>query len=216
MPPKARFTRDKIEDAAYVLAKEKGIEAVAAREVAKSMGMTVTPIFTYFSGMEELKNCILERAKREFMEYLRGSLDYTPAFKEFSLRWMRFVRENPNLFRMLMQSEDGPVSINEMMEAFSEIVEPITDEIADSFQISEEAAKGLLTHMVVYINGLTGFMLQGDSTMCENQISLAVSQVCVSLVVRARVMEDSISGAEVRELLFSTGTAPKKKHHLEK
>ena len=40
MPPKARFTRERIEEAAFQLAREKGLEAVAAREVAKSMGMT--------------------------------------------------------------------------------------------------------------------------------------------------------------------------------
>ena len=86
MPPKARFTREKIEDAAYQLTREKGLEAVAAREVAKSMGMTVTPIFTYFAGMDELKSCVKDRARREFVDYLRGSLDYFPAFKEFGMR----------------------------------------------------------------------------------------------------------------------------------
>lgn len=45
MPPKARFTKQMIEDAAFELAKQRGIEAVAAREVAKALNMTVTPIF---------------------------------------------------------------------------------------------------------------------------------------------------------------------------
>ena len=48
MPPKVRFTREKIEETAYLMAKERGLDAVAAREVAKAMHMTVTPIFTTF------------------------------------------------------------------------------------------------------------------------------------------------------------------------
>ena len=115
MPPKARFTREKIEDAAYQLTREKGLEAVAAREVAKSMGMTVTPIFTYFAGMDELKSCVKDRARREFVDYLRGSLDYFPAFKEFGMRWMRYAGENPNLYRILMGPEEGPASLEELL-----------------------------------------------------------------------------------------------------
>lgn len=74
MPPRAGFTRERIEEAAYQLAREKGFEAIAARETAKSMGMTVTPIFTCFSGMEELKTAVRDRVRREFEDYLRGSL----------------------------------------------------------------------------------------------------------------------------------------------
>ena len=62
MPPKVRFTREKIEETAYLMAKERGLDAVAAREVAKAMHMTVTPIFTYFSGMEELKRTVRARS----------------------------------------------------------------------------------------------------------------------------------------------------------
>ena len=208
MPPKARFTRDKIEAAAFALAKEKGIQAVAAREVAKSMGMTVTPIFTYFSGMEELKACVLERARQEFADSLRGSLDYTPSFKEFVLRWMRYARKNPNLFRMLMRSEDGPSSLLEILDYFSDILEPITNELGRTFRLSDADAASLMRHMVVYTNGLTGFLLQGDDTFTEEQLSAAVSQVCVSLALRAKVIDGSISLPEMKELLSRASTIP--------
>ena len=96
MPPKVRFTREKIEETAYLMAKERGLDAVAAREVAKAMHMTVTPIFTYFSGMEELKRTVRDRVRREFREYLQKSAEYTPAFLEFCMRWIRYAAENPN------------------------------------------------------------------------------------------------------------------------
>ena len=44
MPPKARFTKQMIEDAAFELAKQRGIEAVAARDVAKALNMTQSAI----------------------------------------------------------------------------------------------------------------------------------------------------------------------------
>lgn len=107
MPPKVRFTREKIEETAYLMAKERGLDAVAAREVAKAMHMTVTPIFTYFSGMEELKRTVRDRVRREFREYLQESAEYTPAFLEFCMRWIRYAAENPNLYELLMHTSGG-------------------------------------------------------------------------------------------------------------
>lgn len=213
MPPKARFTRERIEEAAFQLAREKGLEAVAAREVAKSMGMTVTPIFTYFSGMDELKRSIKDRARREFVDYLRGSLDYFPAFKEFGMRWMRYAGENPNLYRILMGPEEGPASLEELLDLFREILAPITDEIADTFGISKGDARRVLGHMMVYTNGLSAFLLRGGKGMSEEEISVAISQVCVSLAVRAKLLDGSAGMAGVREMLSSNGISPEKKHH---
>lgn len=213
MPPKARFTREKIEDAAYQLTREKGLEAVAAREVAKSMGMTVTPIFTYFAGMDELKSCVKDRARREFVDYLRGSLDYFPAFKEFGMRWMRYARENPNLYRMLMGPEEGPASLEELLDLFREILTPITDEIANTFGISWTDAGSVLGHMMVYTNGLSGFLLRSGKAMSEEELSVAISQVCVSLAVRAKLLDGSASMTGVREMLSRNGISPEKKRH---
>ena len=46
MPPKVRFRKEEIASAALDIAREKGIDAVTAREVAKALGVSVGPIFT--------------------------------------------------------------------------------------------------------------------------------------------------------------------------
>ena len=215
MPPKARFTRDKIEEAAYELAKTKGIESVAAREVAKTMGMTVTPIFTYFSGMEELRKCVVDRAKAEFVEYLKGSLEYCPAFKEFGLRWMRYAAKNPNLYRMMMEDYDGPASIAELLEIFPEVVDPMLQEIVRNYEVSEMAARGLLGHMLVYVNGLTGFLVRGDDSMCEEQLSLALGQVFLSLAARIKVLDGDVSVEQIGAMLADSGLMPRNKETVQ-
>ena len=64
MPPKAKFTRNEIVDTAYELVREQGAEALTAREVAKGLGTSPSPIFALFRDMEELKTAVKERAPR--------------------------------------------------------------------------------------------------------------------------------------------------------
>ena len=54
MPPKAKYTREEIVQKAFQMTREKGIEAVAARELGKRLGTSSSPIFTAFKNMEEL------------------------------------------------------------------------------------------------------------------------------------------------------------------
>lgn len=216
MPPRARFTKERIEEAAYQLAKEKGFEAIAAREVARSMGMTVTPIFTYFSGMEELKTAVRDRVRREFEDHLRGALDYFPAFKEFGARWMGYAAENPNFYKLLVSSGDPLKTVDDLLYLIRDTVDPITREIADTFAVSQKDAWDILRHMIIYANGLCSFLMQESCTMTVEELSDSSSQLCLALAARARILDGSLSIGGARDMLSSHGLRPEKKRHLPK
>ena len=59
MPPKAKFTKNEIVDAAMQIVREQGLEAVTSRELGKRLGSSACPIFTVFSNMEEVKSEII-------------------------------------------------------------------------------------------------------------------------------------------------------------
>ena len=63
VPPKVKFTREEIIDAAIELVRESGIEMLTSRELGKKMGVSARPIFTAFENMGELKNEVFGRAK---------------------------------------------------------------------------------------------------------------------------------------------------------
>jgi len=46
MPPKPKFTREEVVDTAIELIKDKGIEALTARELGAKLGSSARPIFT--------------------------------------------------------------------------------------------------------------------------------------------------------------------------
>ena len=63
MPPKIRFDRDCIINAAYQLARKDGYEAINARAVAKEMGSSTQPLFRVFENMEKLKAEVYKKAQ---------------------------------------------------------------------------------------------------------------------------------------------------------
>lgn len=52
MPPKPKFTKDEIVDAALDIVSRDGVEAMTAREVGERLGSSARPIFTVFGSME--------------------------------------------------------------------------------------------------------------------------------------------------------------------
>ena len=55
MPPKVKFQKEEIVEAAVNIARKKGISAVTAREVGAVLGVSSRPLFTYFDTVDELK-----------------------------------------------------------------------------------------------------------------------------------------------------------------
>ena len=206
MPPKARFTKQMIEDAAFELAKQRGIEAVAAREVAKVLNMTVTPIFGSFTNMSELRQTVYERAKAEFQAYLRGCLDYTPSFQAYCLRWVCYAAENQNLYRFLMQrmwtSEDK-------RGVLPELEAPLLAELTELFSLSHEAASELVAHMLIYSGGLCTLLQQGNMPLSEADISHRLSQLCGSLAVAGDLAAGTLSAADAERLYRAAEIRPK-------
>ena len=66
MPPKAKYTKEEIINKALEMTRKNGISSVVARELAKELGMSSSPIFTAFKSMKELQMEVRKVAMREF------------------------------------------------------------------------------------------------------------------------------------------------------
>ena len=68
MPPKPKFARDEIVQAALTIVSEKGVEALTAKELGDALGASALPIFTVFASMKEVQDAVREAAMRRFEE----------------------------------------------------------------------------------------------------------------------------------------------------
>ncbi len=193
MPPKPKYTREEIIDAAYKIMEHKGIDAVVAREVGKTLNTTTAPIFTYFKTMEELKNEIYIKACNTCSEFLNGSINYFPAFKEFGLRWYRFACTYPHVYDLIFVTPKSgncePVYIIDVN--FIEILEPMKQEIMKTFDISYRGAGELITNMCIYVHGVCSLYSKRKEKPGTDVIGKMISKMCISTVAGIKMTENS-------------------------
>ncbi len=110
MPPAVKFRKEEIVSAALDLARKKGIGAVTAREVAGELGVSVGPIFTWFATMDQLRAEVCGAAESLYREYLERGLAGPVPFLGLGQQFIRFSKDEPELFRLLFLTPPGQVS----------------------------------------------------------------------------------------------------------
>jgi len=151
MPPKQRITREMILERSFEMFCREGMEAVNARSVAKALNCSTQPIFSYFSGMEDLKTSLEQKAKETFENALKVKELEGDPIVNIGAAYTRFAAEQPCLFtHLFMLNKDDPLYPFMSVEARSDLVDR---EAAYAGLPREQAAK-LYVEMSVYIHGL--------------------------------------------------------------
>jgi len=151
MPPKQRITREMILERSFDMFCREGMEAVNARSVAKALNCSTQPIFSYFSGMDDLKTSLEQKAKETFeaalkVEHLEGD-----PLVNIGTAYTRFAAEQPCLFtHLFMLNKDDPLYPFMNEEARADLV----DREAAHTGLPREQASNLYVQMSVYIHGL--------------------------------------------------------------
>lgn len=135
MPPKPKYTREEITLEAVNLVREKGENALTARELGTRLGTTARPIFTAFKNMDEVKEAVLMKADEIFFKYREEEIKKNdmPRYKAIGTAYIRFAAEEKNLFKLkfmryrtdktgLLENEidSDALSTIEMQTGFSE------------------------------------------------------------------------------------------------
>ena len=210
MPPKPKYTRDEVIQAAFELTEAKGILNVTARYVGKRLGTTPTPIFTYFNGMDELKEAVYQKALRESTDYISECINYTPAFKEFGLRWIRYAYEHPNIYRMvyLFEGVQKPV-IGFVNGDLVDALKPMKYEVMNYFKLGDEQARILVNEMLIYAQGIATLCIQ-TGEYNEDNVNLSIGRVCVSLVNGLKLEERNIDVEAAMNMMQHLADYPKR------
>ena len=124
MPPKVKFQKEEIIQAAVAITRERGIAAVTAREVGAVLGVSSRPLFTYFDSVDELKREVYHYAKNLYQEYVKEGLTAPIPFLGVGQNYIRFAKEEPELYKYLFLNAPGDVkgSAMEVLKLSQELV----------------------------------------------------------------------------------------------
>lgn len=209
MPPKPKFTREQLVDAAYELVKEQGVEALVARELAKRLNTTTTPIFTFFDTMDELKAEVYSIAVERITAYLRESFNYVPTFKEFGLRWIKMAKYEPHLYSLLFLQTGAKRCTNGLItEDFEGLYKDIKVSIVETFGINLEEAEELFDVMSIYAQGVASMFALGYDTITEDEFSRLVTKLVLCYVAGCKIKTDSLDLKMAKNMLLGGAKTP--------
>ena len=151
MPPRVRVTKEDIVSSALELVRKKGAEGLNARELAAEMGCSTQPIFSNFAGMEELQSAVALAAYERYVAFLKNeskSGKYPP-YKAFGMAYIRFAREERELFKLLFMCDRGGKSIDPTPDFVDSV-----NMIAAANGISRETAEQMHMEMWICVHGI--------------------------------------------------------------
>lgn len=210
MPPKPKYTKEEIVQAAFEIAKKSGIDAVVAREVAKHLGTTTGPIFTYFETMEELKEEVYLYVQRQCTEYFRDAMKYSPAFKEFGRRWICYAKEDPNLYMLLFVLRGIAKDECRINEELLKMLDLMTDEVKQDFGISQNDAKRMLQRMVIFAQGIASMIINNVVDFSQEELEYMMSEMSVSFALGCKVQDGTFDMEKAKLLYKKVGEPPER------
>ncbi len=187
MPPRAKFSKDEIVEAALSIVREDGIQALTARALGEKLGSSARPVFTVFQGMEEVQEEVRKAAKALYKEYVERGLTDTPAFRGVGTQYILFAIEEPKLFQLLFMEEKEHIpDLTEVLMLIDESYDRILASIGTSYGFTGAAAEKLYRHMWIYSHGIATLCATKMCRFGSEEIRAMIAEVCTSLIRRIR------------------------------
>ncbi len=183
MPPKAKFTKQQIVDAALEIFRDEGMEKLTSRNLGKKLGSSACPIFTVFSGMEEVQAAMIDEAKSIYRGYVDIGLARDIPFRGVGEQYIRFATDEPKLFHLLFMNEanDAP-SIDHILPLLDDSYERILESIMKPFSIDKQKAERLYRHLWVYTHGIACLCATKTCVFTVQETEKMMSEVFLSLL----------------------------------
>ena len=161
MPPKVKVTKEDIIHTAVTIVRNSGAQAINARTVAAALNCSTQPVFSNFATMEELRLAVVEQADCLCQAYMRREMESGkyPAYKASGMAYIRFAKEEKELFKLLyMRDRSGEVIPEE-----AGLTGEMQTMVQNNTGLDETDAKLFHLEMWAYVHGIatmfaTGFL----------------------------------------------------------
>ncbi|MBR2371021.1 MAG: TetR/AcrR family transcriptional regulator [Clostridia bacterium] len=178
MAPKNKVRREEIVVAALELIRDKGAEALNARDLAAALGCSTQPIFSNFASMDEIRAHVIAAATELYGSYIRDGIasEKYPPYKASGMAYIEFASREKELFKLLFM-RDRTAEDKSPTGDFDSIV----DIIVKNTGFDRETATFFHLEMWVSVHGIAVMMATNYLELGMETVSEMLSDIYIGL-----------------------------------
>lgn len=158
MPPKFLFTKEQVIQAALQLVRQRGMSGLTARGLAEQLGCSVKPIFSLFETMEQVQRETLAAAHALYQQQLERAMaaGQHPPYKASGLAYIRFAKEEPELFKLLFMRDRSQEPGEPQREEWE--IQPLVALLQRQLGLEQHQARLFHLEMWLYVHGIAAML----------------------------------------------------------
>ena len=180
MPPKVKFLKEEIIEAAVNITREKGISAVTAREVGAALGVSSRPLFTYFNSVDELKKEVFIYAENLYKDYVERGLQMPIPALGVGIQFVKFAKTEPELYRYIFLTPPDS-SRGSAMEGLRLSQDLVRDSIMSIYNMDSATADKFFRDLWLVAYSITTLIVMGDCPYSEEEIGALFTEYSISI-----------------------------------
>ena len=200
MPPKFKFKREEIVEAAVNLTRRGGVDAVTARGIAGELGVSTQPIFTCFKNMEEAKEEVRIYAEKLCHSYLEKGVEASIPFFGFGMAYIRFAKEESELYKMLFINPDKQGE--SMLDTLSGIRSIVINSIEKTYRFNEKESKRLFRDLWLAAHSIATLCVGGICPFSDEEIAKILTGFSVSICKSIKEIKGFVDDSFDRDEVF--------------
>ncbi len=157
MPKDTVFTREDILDAAFDIFRREGLNALSVRKIAALVGSSTAPVYSCFSGIDEIREALMREAFERLIRYTEKT--YTEdIFLNIGLGMLEFAKDYPIVYRTIFLEDARG---RDMFRRFSETSMIQMRKEPSLLIFSDAEIESILDKLTVYTHGLAAMICAG-------------------------------------------------------
>lgn len=201
MAPKNKYTREEMIEAAVCVVREKGIEALTAKALASQLNVSTQPVFTCFHTIEEAKREVRNAAERIYDDYVKEGLRTEIPFWGFGMQYIRFAKEEPQLYRFLFLAANEEAN-NSVMAAFQHSQDLVRESLQQTYRIDVKTADRYFRDMWLVVHSLATLVVTGGCQYSEQEMGCILTGFSVGLYKAIKEIPGFVENKYDRDAIF--------------
>lgn len=201
MAPKNKFTKNEMVEAAMRVVRAKGIDGLTAKTMADELGTSTQPVFTAFGSMDIVKREVYTAAVRICDGYTDAGLKEKIPFIGVGMQYIRFAREEPELYRFLFLTrvQNQEYRVMKAMQHLQEFVRPT---LMNIYRITAEEADLYFRDLWFVVHSLSTLIVTDDCPYSDREIGQILTSFSISICKSIKEIPGFAAGTFDRDAVF--------------